>query len=227
MRPLLVLLGLAPTGAWAGELTFAPDRPGVGDSTMTPGAGRLMIEAGLAGQITQGAASVGTGGLYARYGVGEALEARLRLPDLGVSGGDLTVGPVGVGAKVGGAVSERWSVSLVPEVFLDLDGGSGKVVGGQLSANVALALGAFGVWAHGFAVGLEGPVEAFAGGGASVLVGEVGLFVNAGHTFGGSPLVGGGAWWQLSEGLQLDAAVDVLTADAPVIVPMAGMAIGL
>ncbi len=65
---------------------------------------------------------LGVVGLMVRYGIDGALELRPQVPDVIWTDPELSVGPLGFGAEVGGALSERSSVSLVPELLLDAYG---------------------------------------------------------------------------------------------------------
>ncbi|MEO0602967.1 MAG: hypothetical protein AAF211_16115 [Myxococcota bacterium] len=216
---------LTLSGALGGELQFAPDRPGVGDSTITTGAGHATIELGLAAALSSDGTTVSTGGLLGRIGLDDGLELRLRLPDPFLADGDPGVGSAGLGAKVGGAIGDRWSSSVVAEVNVDPNDGT---VGGALGANVAASFDAIGLWFAGAAGGAEA-VEVFAGGGLGWGIDEGGLFVNGGHTFGGPSLLGVGGYVLPSPTVQLDASVDFAFAgDAPfTVLPGVGVAFGL
>lgn len=219
---MLVLVFAAP--ALGGELTFAPDRPGVGDSTDTPGPGRGTVELGLAAALGPDGSTVGTSGIIGRIGVDRGLELRLRAPDVTFGGEAVGVGTVGVGAKIGGPVSSRWSVSLVPELSVDPTSGQ---IGGSLNGNVGLVLGGGGLWAHASTSGSGGALSLLVGGGASVTVGRGGVFVNGGHTVGGPTFAGVGGWWLLQEALQADLTVDVVPSGAAwTWLPSAGLAFG-
>jgi hypothetical protein len=209
------------------ELSFTPDRPGVGDSTGTTGRGHVMIEGGLAGQLGQGPAVFGTSGLTGRFGVARGVELRLRLPDL-VLAETLGVGTMGVGAKVGGDVSERWSVSFLSELSVDPNDGTDVIqMGASMGGNVALALGDFGLWAASSAAGEDGPVVVVAGGGVSWGVEQGGVFLHGGHTFGDAPFVGLGGWWMLGEALQLDLGCDLgLASEGVLVLPQGGVVVG-
>ena len=152
----------------------------------------------------------------------------MRLPDVTlVAGEGGTWGTIGLGAKVGGQLSERWSVSVVPEISLDPASGA---VGAQMNGNVALALGGVGLWGHGSATGIgdEGLAAVLVGGGASVNLGEGGgLLVNAGGTLGSAPFVGAGGWWMISDAAQLDLGADLFLGESPALVPMLGLAVGI
>lgn len=219
-----MLVLLASTFALGGELTFAPDRPGFGDSTLTTGQGHATIEIGLAAALSEERVVLSTGGLLGRIGVDDGLELRVRLPDLQLVDGEPGLGPAGLGAKVGAAAGERWSASVVGELLVDPDDGS---VGGALGGNVAAGFDAIGIWLTGSAVGIDA-IEVFAGGGIGWGIDGGGVFVNGGHTFGGPSLVGVGGYVLPSSNVQLDATVDLAIANGTVTaLPSIGVAFGV
>lgn len=226
--PWFLVVLWAGTGraeALAGELNFSPDRPGIGDSAATVGAGQVMVESGL--MLIPAPFAVGTSSWMARFGVDDGIELRLRAPDIGWSGG-LALGTIGLGVKVAGVTSDRWSVSLVPEVNIDPATGA---VGGAVGGNVGLGIDIVGVWAHaGTGVGQlpDGAVDLslLLGGGASVAVGGGGVYVNGGYDVGTLGAVGGGGWWGFGDRLQLDIGVDVPLAAPAVPVIVVGMSAG-
>lgn len=195
---------LLSTLAAAEGLNFSPDRPGVGDSTATVGAGHLMVETGIL--VDPGAPSLSSGGIVGRYGLAQGLELRLRAPDVGVADG-LFLGPVGLGAKIAGDEG-NWSVSAVPELTFHPQT---QELAFSLGTNLAWSMGAFGVWGHSTAsAAQDGTLGFFAGGGASLGFGPGGAYVNGGQGFGGGgPMVGAGGWLGVNEHLQLDAGVDL------------------
>ena len=192
------------------DLNFAPDRPGLGDSTSTPGRGHWIGQVGVLGSLGEGGTTVSSSGWMLRMGLDEGVELRLRAPDVGVGEGSPTVGTLGVGAMFGGALGERWSSSVVPEVALDPNTGK---IGASLNGTVALSLGAVGMWAHASAAGAEGTVSTLAGGGVSLSSGPVGVYANGYHAFGDATYVGGGGWWLVQQQLQLDVGMDVGASD--------------
>jgi len=202
---LMILAG----AAHAGELNFSPDRPGVGDSTETVGTGAVMVEGGVAAAVSDPAA-VGTSSIVARVGVDDPVELRARVPDVVLVDGEVVTGSVGFGAKVGGAVSERWSVSVVPELWIGTEGGDvGCTINGQLAFAVDDALG---LWVHTSHTVTELGTSGFFGGGVGYALPAVGVYVNGGHGYNGDPLIGGGAWLPVGDALQFDAGVDVTIA---------------
>ncbi|MEZ4320909.1 MAG: zinc ribbon domain-containing protein [Myxococcota bacterium] len=198
-------------GAPRSAVQFSPDRPGVGDSTGTPGKGHVMIEGGVA--LVPSPLAFGTSGIVGRIGVDDGLELRLRAPDVTVAD-DVGLGTVGLGAKVAASVGPRWSVSAVPELVYDPSSGA---LGGGVGANVALGLGRVGFWGHGsVSVLQDADPSVLFGGGASVAFDGGGLYVNGGSDVAGSGFVGGGGWWSLSKSAQLDAGCDAWMAGGEV-----------
>ena len=65
----------------------------------------------LAATVAQPSA-VGTSSIIGRFGVDDGVELRVRAPDIVLYDGEVGTGFVGLGAKIGGNVSERWSVSV-------------------------------------------------------------------------------------------------------------------
>ncbi|MEZ4241331.1 MAG: hypothetical protein R3F59_35275 [Myxococcota bacterium] len=225
MRWMVLGLGLGlPAVAAADPLTFGPDRPGVGDSTTTPGRGHAIVEGGIAAAVGAGDVAVGTSSVTGRLGVDEGVELRLRLPDVTFADG-WSAGTLGLGAKVGGELGERWSSSVVAEASIDPSGGP---VGGSLGGNVAVALGDVGLWGHASAAGAAGPVAVLAGGGASVGFGPHGVFVNGGSVVGAGPFAGVGAWITPGDAVQVDVGCDVFwVGGAATATPAVGLAVGL
>ena len=201
--PLLLLISLAH----AGELNFSPDRPGIGDSTTSVGGGAVMIEGGV--QAIVDPTAVGTSGVVGRIGLSKTLEARVRAPDFVLFDDGVMVGPVGLGTKVGGHLDEHWSLSFVPEVYVQPGGGS---VGANLGTNLAYGLDNVGLWLHATTTVSEAGTTGFFGGGASCGFDALGVYVNGGRGFNGDPVVGGGGWIPLSATAQLDFGCD-LTLD--------------
>lgn len=219
---------LVSSVALGGELQFAPDRPGFGDSTLTTGAGHATVEIGFAAELGQGSTTLRTGGLLGRIGVDDGVEVRIRLPDAFVTDGGFGLDPGGVGVKVGGAVNERWSSSVVAEFVVDPDEDDGVAVGGFLEGNVALNLDQFGVWLVGSAAGTDA-IAAFAGGGLGYTVDEAGIYVNAGHVFGGPTLAGVGGFLLPAEAFQVDVGIDVAfqQGEGQRFLPSVGVAFGI
>jgi hypothetical protein len=197
------MLLLLSTLAAAEGLNFSPDRPGVGDSTSTVGQGHAMVEAGIL--VDPGAPSLSSGGIVGRYGLTEGVELRLRAPDVGAADG-LFFGPMGVGAKFAGG-QDSWSVSAVPELTFHPQS---QDLAFSMGTNIAVAMGAFGLWGHSTASATQdGVLGLLTGGGASVGFGPGGAYVNGGYTFGGSAMLGAGGWFAINERVQLDAGVDL------------------
>jgi hypothetical protein len=199
--------------ALAGDLDFNPDRPGIGDSTTTVGAGRVMIEAGA--MLTFDAPlTVQSDAIMGRFGVDDGVELRLRVPDLRVAGGVVGLGPLGFGAKFGGNVNRRWAVSVIPEVAFDPEP---QAPIGLLSSQVSGTFDHFSLWMHfGAKVAGAGSATTF-GGGIALPVRASGVYVHAGHTFSADPFVGTGGWGRLTDTAQLDARLDLYATPGGVI----------
>jgi len=208
--------------AGAGELNFSPDRPGVGNSTGTVGAGAVMVEAGLQATVTQ-PAEVGTSSIIGRFGVDDPVEVRVRAPDITVYDGEVGTGFVGLGAKVGGNLSEHWSASLVPEIAVDTNGGG---FFGLVNGQIGLTLDSVGMWVTSESVVGDFGSDTSAGGGLSVGISGGGIYVNGGGSFGGDPFVGGGGWWALRDAVQLDLGCDVYLGGDVVPVFLLGASFG-
>ncbi|MCB9679632.1 MAG: hypothetical protein H6737_31285 [Alphaproteobacteria bacterium] len=194
-------------GLPAQEPGFTPDRPGVGESTGTPGPGHVMIEGGVA--LVPSPFALGTSGITGRIGVDEGLEVRVRAPDVVFADG-VAVGTIGLGAKVAASAGERWSASVVPEVSLDPRTGA---IGGGVSANVALSLEGLGFWGNGAVSLLQETVPAaLLGGGASYSFGGFGFYGNGGATAAGPWFAGGGGWFGVTRTFQIDGGCDVWIA---------------
>lgn len=212
--------------ALAAEPNLAPDRPGIGDSTETPGAGFVLVEGGLAASFADRETSFGTSSLTLRVGLSNAFEARLNVPDLTFPGPES--GPLGVGFKVGGTLTDRWSLSLVPTLLVPLDGGH---VAGQLNANLGFDLEKVAIWGHvsttavtdpGF---LEPPLSAIAGGGVQVPVGAGGVFVHGAREIAVTTMLGAGGWWCPTPNVQLDVEFDIYGVGQDIVaVPNLGVA---
>lgn len=204
----------------AAELNFSPDRPGVGESPGVVGAGHVMIEGGVSVLPTD--PNVTVGGWYGRIGVDDGIELRVKAPDI-VIVEDFGVGPVGVGAKVAGAIGKRWSVSVAPELQYDLVDGTPL---GLINANLGFAAGRFTMWAHSSTTFSSEGVGLFVGGGTSLAFGLGGAYLNGGYTIAGSGLAGGGGWIQISDHVQFDVGLDV-SGVPDAVTPVAGAGISL
>ena len=203
MLPLLIALA-APASAEDARLT--PDRPGIGDSTGTPGAGNVVVEGAVAATSVSGTAAVGTSGVTGRLGILDAFELRVGVPDVGVTGG-LSFGAIGLGGKAAAQVTDAVSVSAVPTVQFALNGGG---VTAALSTNAAYAFDPASVWLN-VTGSVGGGGSLFVGGGAGTTVGPGGVYVNAGlPVSGGSVTFGGGGWYGVNARLQLDGGLDLM-----------------
>lgn len=219
---LWVLLMLDTANA-RDELVFAPDRPGVGDSTSPPGRGRALAQLGILGTLSEQGSTVSTSNWTLRVGVDRGVELRLRVPDVQLGDGAASIGTLGVGALVGGNFGGRWSSSVVPEVSFDPSSGA---FGITLNGNVAVTLGEVALWTHGSA-GFTDVGTLLAGGGASWSPGKVGTFVNGWYVFGDAAYAGVGGWWTVAPRIQLDAGLDVgFLADGPTWLPGLGVSAG-
>ncbi|MCB9671289.1 MAG: hypothetical protein H6734_17535 [Alphaproteobacteria bacterium] len=198
---LFLLLSLA----FGGELTFSPDRPAIGESTGTPGAGHAIIEIGtstLFDPTQVYAAAIG------RIGLVDDFEIRVLSPSLVSVPGQLSVGGVGIGAKYATGLTEATRFSVVPEVFV-WQGWSAAA-----SLNLTAAAGAWGFWvnARPALVGADGATDLnlLAGGGVGTTIGgSLAPYVNAGAGVGYSPFVGGGTAILVGSRFQVDVGVDV------------------
>lgn len=202
---ITLLLPLCIHAAQADDVVFSPDRPGVGESTATPGAQHFMVEGGLSAFMGGGSVATGTSGLTGRYGLSDLLELRLGVPDIGVTPA-FGLGAIGIGAKVAGAITDDLALSAVPTVAFGLSGG----VLPSLSANATYNLSPVGVWANATATGIRGMGLAL-GGGLSYPVGPGGLYAHAGADVlnRGGAFFGPGGWIALGEAGQIDLGVDL------------------
>jgi len=210
MRTLLGLLAalLLPGLAHAADAQLHPDRPAVGESPGTPGAGYFNLEAGLATTLGEGQVVPQTQAVTLRFGVDDHMELRATVPDLILVDGTVELGPLGLGFKIASGVGERFTVSAVPTFLVDLDDGG---AGWQLSANGGFQEGRVAVWLNATTTVLDGDVSVFGGGGASLNIDSGGIYVNAGrYVTARTSLLGGGGWWRLDEGVQIDAGMDLL-----------------
>lgn len=220
-----MLLLLTSLSALAAEpLNFTPDRRGIGESTETVGVGHLMVEGGLGLTVPMGSgpAAVQTVQWTARVGVDQGLELRLRVPDIVYDGG-ATVGSVGLGAKFGGSMGERWSVSAVPEVAYDL---AANAVSGSINTNLALDVELLTVWMH-TSFAFQQITTAVVGGGAAITFEPLGVYVNAGLPSGAIPFVGAGAWWLVEPAVQVDVGLDLTLESAPTLLLTVGVSLGV
>lgn len=190
--------------AWADAPVLAPDRPGFGNQTATPGSGHVLVEGALVASIGAGDLWMGTERVRVRVGIGSAFEARLGLPDVVLPAGG--VGPVALGGKFAGGIAPSWSVALVPEVLLPPTGGP---VSGRLGATLAWALDPLSLWGQVTTTAGGGGTGVLAGGGARVPMGGGGAYLQAARDVGVDTMVGAGGWWQLDRRVQVDAGVDV------------------
>lgn len=217
--------------ALAGDPNLAPDRPGIGDSTETPGAGHVLVEGGLAAAFADGGTSFGTSSLTLRVGLGDVVEARLNVPDLGFPGPEL--GMLGLGVKVGGKLDDRWSLSVVPTLLVPLQ--DDARVAGQVNTNLAFDLEKVAFWGHvsATATTVDLPIvddlsvsTILAGGGAQVPIGPGGVFVHGWREVGVQTTVGAGGWWCPSDTVQIDVEFDIAGVGQDIVaIPNVGVAV--
>ena len=122
------------------------DRPDFTESSSTPPPGRLQLEAGVS-YTHRDAAPDDTDMLSApnmllRYGVVDAAELRLGVPDIKLDGlgddeQDTSFGSVALGAKFATALSKKVRVGLLPMVDIGVENGD---VGGQLRATASFTI---------------------------------------------------------------------------------------
>jgi hypothetical protein len=197
------------TTALAADLTFSPDRPCVGESTGTPGAGHVLFEVGAAAIADPAVVAVGAMG---RIGLVGGFEVRLWAPTLGITESDVTVAGAGVGVKWASEIADGTAVSVVPEFFFG--GGWAAAVG----LNVSQQAGPATLWAHARpTLPDEGPVSLLVGGGVGVSVGTLSPYVNAGGGLETTPFVGGGTAIGLGNRAQIDVGVDVQLPGGPAV----------
>ena len=222
MLALIALLGVAEA---AEGLVFAPDRPGVGESCATAGPGHFLFEGAVSANIRGATVAPGTSSLTARIGIVNNVEARIGLPDITLTNGFLSFGPVAVGVKLASGLSDTVSVSLVPDVLIALDGTG---LGLRTSANAGLDFDPVFVWLNSTATVISGNFDFVAGGGVGVGFGSGGIYLNAGgELVAATPFFGGGGWWGLTDALQIDIGVDIwLDGNSTTTVPMLGMSGG-
>lgn len=225
MTPVWIVL---VAQAVAAEPNLAPDRPGIGDSTETPGAGHVLIEGGLVANFADSGTTYGTSGVTLRVGLGDVVEARLNVPDLVLPAGE--IGPIGLGMKIGGELTDTWSMSLVPTLLVAADA---AWYGGQLNANVQLDLDRVAMWGHVSTTAIDGRgivalgTGTLVGAGVQVPIATGGAFVHVGREVSdfGRTMVGAGGFWCPSDTVQLDVEFDVWGVGQDVVaVPNLGVA---
>ncbi len=126
------------------------------------------------------------------------------MPDVGITPA-LGLGPIGIGAKVAGAINDDLALSAVPTVAIGLNGG----VTPSLSANATYNLSPVGVWANATATGIKGMALGL-GGGLSCAAGPGGLYAHAGADAlnRGGAFFGPGGWIAMGDAGQIDLGVD-------------------
>ncbi len=133
---LLTAVALLDTAHARDELNLASDRPGIGDSTSTPGRGRFIVQLGVAGSFAEGqSGAVSTSGWSLRAGADQGVELRLRegIAALAGGGASWTAGAVSAYANAwhvfGGATfvggGGWWLVTDTVQLDAGLDVGVG------------------------------------------------------------------------------------------------------
>ncbi len=206
---------------------FAPDRPGVGESTGSVPKHEAMIETGVyAGGALGDTPVLGLPALTGRVGLGKSWELRLHAPAAALAlPGPISASGLAVGTKFSGNADGAVTWSVVPTLrFAPI--GSGDVLGGtggDVSVNVAHNREDFAVWANAVGGGNADGLAASGGGGASYAPDDVGLFINGGWS--GRGYAGGGGWWVFGPDAQVDLGVDVAPGDNPVVIVSAGVSV--
>lgn len=205
VRWTVLLLALLPGAASAERPDFLPERPGIGQFPGSPGRGYFMAEGAVELALPSSTPTLSNRAWTLRFGVDETVELRAVVPEV-VWGDGLEVGPAALGVKLGGWVSERLGLSVVPEVLLPLDGSR---VGWRAQSTATVELDKVRLWLY-----LDGryhqELTAFAGVGGLVRISDGGIYLNGGRAVGGPSMVGGGGFWGVSQRSQVDAGCDVL-----------------
>lgn len=199
--------------SWAG---FAPDRPGVGDSTEVVPQGATMVEVGSLLGAQLGASPVlALPAFTGRIGLrAERWEARVSLPSLLIDfEGPALSTRLGLGAKWATPIGEDAALSVVPAVSLPVFGQSRYTapagVGLGLNASRMAGSGDWGGWLAGQAeLQTTGDVGTLAGGGLFYAPDDVGVFLDASYT--DAVEVGGGGWWAFAPSAQADIGVSLM-----------------
>jgi hypothetical protein len=191
--------------AAAADLTFGPDRPGVGDSTTTAGAGHAMVELHTATEPDPVVLSARVAG---RIGIVDDFELRIWSPALVLSDEVATAGGLGLGAKYATGLSDDVAFSVVPEMFFG-DGWSAGV-----GLNLSVGIDAVTLWGHARPALADGEeVSLLAGGGIGFAAGALAPYLNAAGGVGTAGFFGGGTAIVLGSAAQVDVGVDVFVAE--------------
>ena len=223
LLPLLIVAVLPSAALAADELVLSPDRPGVGESPGTPGVGAFNVESAATLTFVEGDVHPGLQGTRIRVGIAENVELRAVVPDVVFQRSEVVLGPIGAGAKIAARASDRFSLSVVPELLITFDGEAGW----RVSANGGFEEGKVTLWLNATTTVFDSDLHVFGGGGASVAIDSGGIYINAGReVVYRDTLVGGGGWWRLRSNLQVDAGID-LWLDGPdiIAVPQIGCSI--
>lgn len=191
---------------------FAPDQPGVGDSTGTVPHQHSMIEVGghlggVLGQTPILLMPAFTGRIGLR---GDHTEVRIGLPSLVVPfSGGLVSTPLLLGAKWAGNpdATVRWSI--VPTLLAPFP--RGNRLGGDVRVNTAWDAPSndWGVWGTANTFVQNAAVVPSVGGGAYYAPDGVGMYANGEWSRFAGEMVGGGGWWMFAEDAQTNLGVDV------------------
>jgi hypothetical protein len=213
-----------PGPAGAEELAISADRPGYSDSTAIVPQFHLNAEAGVAETFGKEGLSADFPELLLRLGLLEWLEARLVAPNFMVVSprrgeSQSGFGDMGVGVKLAHSFSDRFSMSLVPQVSFPTGNEELTSEGVDPAAGLnyavalteALALAGNVAFAYGTQAGtyeLSGSVSA--GYGFTDEFGAYAEFILI-YPEGDDlvPAVGGGYTWLLAPRVQVDASFDV------------------
>lgn len=208
------------------EPVFTSDRPGYANSTSVAALHRATTEFGFDLTFDDGIRTLTFPTLSMRVGLTDWLEFRLKSPNLVASfieGSDnqIQLTNTTFGFKLGRQLTDRFAISLVPEMTIPTSGGTWQA---RLELNWSASFGVFGLGGN-FAFATT---DAFVGrdllGEASLAASiqatdALGIFV---QTFmlwtrdqDPRPYFGGGLYAQVHPRIQVDATVDVgLTDDA-------------
>lgn len=218
------MLFLLASTAFADDLVFGPDRPGVGESTTIVGTGHAVIEAGAVALVDP---TLLAGAAYGRFGVHEMIELRVYAPFLTYVPNQLRVAGFGGGAKIAMEVADGTQISFVPEAFYD------QVLVTRVGFNVAQQAGALSLWGHvAPSVVVTGDVDdrfgLLVGGGLSGPVAPtLSIYGHAGGGIDAVPFVGGGVAILVGSRFQIDLGTDATFQGGTVLPQLGGgLAVG-
>lgn len=197
---------LIASSAFAGDLVFSTDRPGVGDARTTVGAGHAILEMGGTAFVDPTLAQAYAA---ARIGVHDAVEIRLLSPLLTYVPDTVDLSGFGVGAKFDFAIEDGPQISLVPEAYYQ------GALSTRIGVNISQKAGAAEVWGTlSPAVVITGDTNdrfsMLAGiGVAGPVTQSVSLYANAGGGVNTVAFVGGGTAILVGSRFQVDLGCDV------------------